>query len=83
MLTFSSAAWCYEVNNYSLDVYYYFNTLSMAEFSLEILQRLLRDLRMFIDGRTISDTSLDTCIVLLEFVYRELIALDSDTTTAT
>ena len=48
----------------------------MAELSLEILQRLLRDLGLFIDGRMISDTSLDTSIVLLEFVYRELIVLD-------
>lgn len=48
----------------------------MAELSLEILQRLLHDLDMFIDGRVISDTSLDTFIVLLEFVYREMIALD-------
>ena len=53
----------------------------MAELLLEILQRIIRDLRTFSDGRMpISDASLDTCIVLLEYVYRELIALDSITT---
>ena len=54
----------------------------MAELPLEILQGLLRDLVMFTDGRMISDASLDTCIVLLEFGYHELIALDSEITTA-
>ena len=54
----------------------------MAELLLEILQRILRDLRTFSDGRMISDASLDTRIVLLEFVYCELIALDSEITTA-
>ena len=63
-------------------MFYTLSSSNMAEFPLEILQRLLRDLVMFTDGRMISDASLDTCIVLLEFVYCELIALDSEIMTA-
>ena len=45
--------------------------------SVNILSRIESDLSMFEDGRSISDDTLDSIIVSLEFVYRELLVLEA------
>ena len=49
----------------------------MADLCVTVLQRLSRDLLAFDDVRNISDVMLDSFIVSLEFVYRELICLET------
>ena len=45
--------------------------------SVNILSRIESDLSIFEDGRSISDDVLDSIIVSLEFVYRELLVLEA------
>ena len=42
-----------------------------------MLQRVVSDLSTFVDGRDIPEDTLDSFIVSLEFVYRELIVLET------
>ena len=51
----------------------------MADLNLvaNILRRIVNDLAVFSDGRNIPEDTLDSFIVSLEFVYRELIVLDA------
>lgn len=45
--------------------------------SINILRRIENDLRMFEHGINVSDDTLDSTIVSLEFVYRELLVLEA------
>lgn len=45
--------------------------------AISVLRRVLNDLSVFSDGRDIPDDTLDSFIVSLEFVYRELVVLEA------
>ena len=47
----------------------------MADFSVAVLRRVSSDMSSFSDGREIPEDVLDSFIVSLEFVYRELVVL--------
>ena len=49
----------------------------MANVAVSVLQRVVSDLSAFVDGRDIPENTLDSFIVSLEFVYRELIVLET------
>lgn len=51
----------------------------MADLSVAILKRISSDLSAFVDGRDIPEDTLDSFIVSLEFVYRELVVLEATT----
>ena len=46
------------------------------ESAVETLRRVAHDLAIFVDGRNIPQDTLDSFIVCLEFVYREVIVFD-------
>ena len=45
--------------------------------AVSVLRRVISDLSVFVDGRDIPDDTLDSFIVSLEFVYRELVVLEA------
>ena len=47
------------------------------DLAVSILRRVSNDLSVFVDGRDIPDDTLDYFILSLEFVYREMIALEA------
>lgn len=49
----------------------------MANVAITVLQRVVSDLSAFVDGRDIPEDTFDSFIVSLEFVYRELIVLET------
>lgn len=49
---------------------------SGLQVSINVLTRIENDLTVFADGRSIPDDTLDSMIVSLEFVYRELLVLE-------
>ena len=53
----------------------------MASFNVavavSVLRRVVSDLSVFVDGRDIPDDTLDSFIVSLEFVYREMVVLEA------
>ena len=49
----------------------------MTNLAVDILRRISNDLSAFADGRDIPEDTLDSFIVSLEFVYRELIVLET------
>ena len=52
----------------------------MTDFCVQILRRVASDLAIFIDGRDIPEDTLDSFIVSLEFIYRELVVLEATNT---
>ena len=46
----------------------------MSEWAINVLRRIVRDLNVYLDGRNVSESALDTFVVSLELVYRDLIA---------
>ena len=49
----------------------------MTDLAIDVLRRISSDLSAFADGRDIPEDVLDSFIVSLEFVYRELIVLET------
>ena len=49
----------------------------MTSLAVDTLRRLSSDLSVFTDGRDIPEDVLDSFIVSMEFVYRELIVLET------
>ena len=45
--------------------------------AISVLRRVMSDLSVFVDGRDIPDDTLDSFIVSLEIVYRELVVLEA------
>ena len=54
----------------------YMNMASL-NVAVSVLRRVVSDLSVLVDGRDIPDDTLDSFIVSLEFVYRELIVLEA------
>ena len=46
----------------------------MSKWAINVLRRIVRDLNVYRDGRNVSESALDTFVVSLELVYRDLIA---------
>ena len=52
-------------------------SVKMTDLSVAILQRVSSDVSAFADGRDIPKDTLDSFIVSLEFVYRELVVMET------
>ena len=46
----------------------------MSEWAVNVLRRIVRDFDVYLDGRNIPESALDTFVVSLELVYRDLVA---------